>query len=508
MGAPPRPRVVVVGGGITGLTAAYRLATARDAAVSPVVTLLEASPRVGGKLLTAEVAGAIVETGPDSFVLRKPAAAQLCKEIGLEEDLLVPGASGAYVWARGRLVEFPAGSAFGIPSTVESLARWPGLSPRGRSSAALDLWRGVPRSAREEDDESVAALVTRRLGREAADVLVLPVLAGIHAADPERMSVAATFPELRTWERGHGSLVRGARAARRSASRSAKAPPPMFATLDGGLERLSRALAGEVGPDAIVASSPAERIERTEGGAAYAVVAGGRRHPADAVVVATPAAAAATALDALAPEAAAAARELRTTSTATVTLVYPPGTADRLPVATGFLVPGRPGGSGDARGALRAITACTWLSRKWPDESFEDRAVVRCFVGRDGEQDALTLDDEDLTGAVAADVELASPVGSVPAASLVTRWPDGMPQYDVGHLSCVARIEEALSAAAPGVVVAGAPYLGVGIADCVRQGDDAAEAVLRHLAETAEGTAGRGEPGVTDGRTEEAAWTT
>ena len=498
---------MVVGGGITGLAAAYRLVAGRSGRSRPEVTVLESSSRVGGKLRTVTVADAVVEAGPDSFVLRKPAAADLCKELGLGAHLLVPAASGAYVWARGRLEEFPPESAFGIPSSLESIARWPGLSPRGRASATFDLWRGVPRSARDAQDESAAALVARRLGREAAGVLVLPVLAGIHAADPERMSVAATFPEIRAWERGYGSLVRGARAARRSASTSRSAPPPLFATLDGGLERLPAALAEAIGSDAIHVSSPVDRVEPGADGVRYAVVAGGKAHPADAVVLAAPAAVAAASLDAHAPTAAAAARELRTAGVATVTLVFPAGTADVLPEATGFLAPIRSGGS--ARRGLRVITACTWLSRKWPDDSFGDRAVVRCFVGRDGEQDALALDDAELARAVAADVELATPVGVAPAASLVTRWPDGMPQYDVGHLDRVARLEDALSADVPGVVVAGAPYRGVGIADCVRQGDEAAEAVLEHLAGTDDQRAAPGRhPGSDEGRTEEAAWTT
>ena len=505
MPPPSQPRVVVVGGGITGLVAAYRLRAARIGGVAPEVTLVESSPRVGGKLRTAEVAGCVVECGPDSFVVRKPEAAELCTDLGLAEDLLVPAASGAYVWARERLVEFPPGSAFGIPSSLESIARWPGLSPGGRAVAALDLWRGVPRSAREADDEPAAALVARRLGREAADVLVLPVLAGIHAADPDRMSIAATFPELRTWELGYGSLMRGARSARRSASRAPHAPPPLFATLDGGLERLAGALADAIGREAVLTGMAVDRIDR-DGDAAYAVVAGGRRLPVDAVVVAAPAAAAAATLAELAPTAAAAARELRTASTATVTLVYPAGTGARLPVATGFLVPRRRDRR-DSRTEPRVITACTWLSRKWPDDSFGDRAVVRCFVGRDGEQEALALDDAELARAVAADVELATPVGVAPAASLVTRWPDGMPQYDVGHLGRVAGIEDALLAAAPGVVVAGAPYRGVGIADCVRQGAEAAEAVVEHLAKTGSPAEPGEGPAPAGGRTEEAAWT-
>jgi len=495
-------RVVVIGGGITGLTAAYRLTGGRAGGPPLDVTLLEASSRPGGKLRTDDVGGLQVEVGPDSFVVRKPAAVELCTELGLGEDLIVPGASGAFVWARGRLVEFPPGSAFGVPSGVGTILRWPGLSGRGRLAAALDLWRR-DRPGPHEADESAGALVSRRLGAEAADALVLPVLAGIHAADPDRMSVAATFPELQTWERAYGSLVRGARSARRAASRAA-APGAMFATLDGGLERLPRALAAATDA-ATLTATPAERVLRaadaTGRAASYVVAAGGRRLLADAVVIALPAAQAAHLVDGLAPAAAGELRALRTASTATVTLVYPPGTAGHLPEATGCLMPART--HADAP-RPRVITACTWISRKWPDQSFGDRAVIRCFAGRDGEQAALDMDDRSLAAAVAADVELITPMGSAPLATHVTRWPDGMPQYDVGHLERVARIEADLAASAPGVFLAGAPYRGVGIADCVRQGNAAAEAVSGHLSRTADRRGGF----PPDGRTEEAAWRT
>jgi protoporphyrinogen/coproporphyrinogen III oxidase len=474
------PRVVVVGGGITGLVAAYRL-TSGSGGIPPVqVTLVEGSSRLGGKVRTSDVGGLLVETGPDSFVVRKPWAVELAQELDFGSDLIVPGASGAFVWARGRLVPFPTGTAFGIPTELETIVRWPGLSLGGKLSASLDLWRRAPSGKPDEgDDESLGEVLDRRLGHEAASVLAGPVLAGIHAGDPARMSVAATFPELRAWERGAGSLIRGARkaskAARKKVAGSDAAASHLFTTIDGGLERLTDALAARLDAADVLTGTAVERIEHGahEG---HAVVAGGGRIPADAVIVTTPAAAAAGALAPLAPTAAGTLRELRAVSTATVTLVYPPGTGDRLPDATGVLVPAERDGSGP-----RVVTACTWTSRKWPDESFGDRAVVRCFAGRDGEQGPLDLDDEALSGAVAADVELMTPIGAPPESTLVTRWPDGMPQYDVGHLARIAAATEALAAEAPGVFVAGAPYGGIGMADCVRQGSEAADQVRAFL---------------------------
>jgi oxygen-dependent protoporphyrinogen oxidase len=311
-------------------------------------------------------------------------------------------------------------------------------------------------------------------------VLAGPVVAGIHAGDPARMSVSATFPELRAWERGHGSLIRGAKAANKAGRKDGRGAGPLFATVDGGLDRLVEALASAGDR---MRTLTGMRVDRIEPGvdAPYVVVAGQRRLLADAVIVATPAAAASAALAGLAPDSAPPLHELRTVSTATVTFVYPPGTADRLPDATGLLVPARsPADTLDPSGP-QVVTAFTWLSRKWPRPDFGDRAVVRCFVGRDGDEAALGFDDDSLGDAAAADVERTTPMGAAPEATLVSRWPGGMPQYDVGHLARVAAATDALAAAAPGVFVAGAAYGGIGIADCVRQGGEAAGRVRAFL---------------------------
>src|SRR2546425_12318993 len=204
-------RVVVVGGGVAGLTAAYRLASE-----GLDVMVHEAADRTGGAIAPLALEGSddglTVEGGADSFVVRKPWALELCRDLGLDDELVYPGASGAFVWARGRLVPYPEGSAFGIPSRVGDMLGWRGLSPRGRLRAATEVYRPA---RKERGDQSIGALAERRLGRECARVLVGPLLAGINAADPDRLSVEATFPELARWEERHGSLIRGARAARK-----------------------------------------------------------------------------------------------------------------------------------------------------------------------------------------------------------------------------------------------------------------------------------------------------
>lgn len=455
--------VVVIGAGITGLTTAYRLLRDAPPGAAPVVTVLDAGASAGGKLASVEVGDLQVEAGADSFVVRKPAAVDLCSELGLGEDLVVPAARSAFVWTRGRLVPFPSPAAFGIPATVRGLLSWPGLSVRARARAMTDIVRP---SGRPRKDESLGSLVGRRFGPEVVRVLVGPLLAGIHAGDPYRLSVQATVPELAVWEQGRESLLRGARAARRAAQKASA--PPMFATVWGGLARLTGALVDAIGPERIRLRATAVGVDRSGDGLVVRSDGGALR--ADAVVVATPAFAASDLLRHSVPEAASELSAIPYISTAVVLLVYPPGTASRLPDGTGFVVP-----IGE-----RTITACTWVSRKWPREEFGDRAVLRCFVGRAGAEDALDAPDPDLIATVTAEVEAATPLGAAPEAARVVRWERSMPQYEVGHLERVARIERALGAV-PGLFVAGSAYRGVGIADCVSQGAGAAGWVREHL---------------------------
>lgn len=460
----------MVGAGIAGLATAHRLLQTSNG--HPLeVTVLEAADRPGGKLRTGELAGVPVEEGADSFVVGKPEALDLCFELGLGDDVVSPAPGPAQVWTRRGLVPYPSPSAFGVPTDAESILRWPGLSVGGRIRALRDL---IAPARRGEADESIASLASRRLGPEAAAVLVGPLLAGITAGDPARIGVAATFPELATWERRHGSLIRGARASARAA-RGEGAPGPLFATVWSGLSRLVDTLAGRLGPERLQLGAPVASVGLREGRPA---VLAGEEHRADAVVLATPAFESARLLGEVAPEASAGLAAIRYVSTAVVSLVYPPDTLGRLPAGSGFIVP--PAGRGPG-GRAFAVTAATFVSSKWPRREHATRAVVRCFVGRDGDQEALALDDGELVNRVVADLEAACGIGAEPTASRVSRWNRAMPQYEVGHLERLAAIEGSL-AAAPGVFVTGSAYRGVGIADCVRQAGETAERVRAYLA--------------------------
>jgi oxygen-dependent protoporphyrinogen oxidase len=448
-------RVVIVGGGVAGLATAHRLLEA-DPALD--VTVLESEPVVGGRLRTATVGGLELESGPDSFVARKPWAVDLCRELGLE--LLEPGARDALIWTERGLVPLPE-SALGVPTDLDEIARWPGLSRRARVRALSELVR-KPRPPKS--DESIGSLVRRRMGDEVAERLTGPLLGGLFAGDVDRLSVDATFPELARWERAFGSLMRGARAAVKAATDAG----PMFLRPGGGVGELPHALLGSVGLARVRVGTPARAIERERG--AFAVRTDRDSVSAEAVVLAAPAFVAAEFVRGLDVASADSLAAIAYASTGVVHLVYAEGTADALPEATGFVVP---------RGRA-PMTAATFVSRKWPEEAFGTRAVLRCFVGAVGFEDVLDEADQDIVEAVCRHLAAFLPLPERAESSSVVRWPRSMPQYEVGHLERVRAIETSLPA---GIFVTGNALHGVGVADAVRSAGETAEGVRAYLAD-------------------------
>jgi protoporphyrinogen/coproporphyrinogen III oxidase len=448
---PGRHRVAVVGGGVTGLTVAYRLVRA-DASID--VRVFEAASRPGGKLRSVTIGDLVLPAGADSFLARKPWAVELCRELGIE--LETPGATGAYLWTDTGLVPLLKDAPFGIPGDVGDLFRWPGLSGAGKRRAAQDLVRKARRSG---DDESLGSMLRRRLGDEATDLAVAPLLAGLHAGDVDRLSVQATFPDLVAWERAQGSLVRGSQATSKLARRSELGP--MFVRPRGGVERLAETLAEHVGDRVHVGAAATRvgpgRVELEDSGAVEA----------ETIVLATPAHEAARLLGAAAPAGLAG---IPSVSTGVLLMVYGEGTQAGLPDGTGFVVP---------RGKA-PMTAATWLSSKWPAEAFGSRAVVRCYVGAAGEEDVLEADDGDIVEACARHLAAAVRLPDMPEHAAVVRWPASMPQYELGHLERIGRIREELPA---GIVVVGQAYDGVGVPDCVRAANEIAERIVAELAD-------------------------
>jgi oxygen-dependent protoporphyrinogen oxidase len=544
--AERRPTVAVVGGGIAGLAAAWELSggAGGPGPETPHVVLLEADGRLGGKLRTEMFDGRPVDTGPDGFLGRRPEAAQLCREVGLGDRLRPIAASGASVWARGRARALPKDLALGIPTRFWPVARSGILGPGG----TLRLWRDAawPRSNLRGrlGDRAIGPLVARKLGHQVVDRLVDPLIGGIHAGSVSDMSAAAMFPLLLVVSQRRGSFMRalrqatarggaiGATSAEPRPNRSpgsadgpagtdgpgpgtdgprsdpvavgdgeaapgpdpgpaepvvadpAEPPPPMFWTLDGGLESMVDGLADALrgrGVD-LRLGTRVELLDRSpEGSPPWVLHTLEGPVVADGLVLATPARAAA---DLLAPhdsDAATLLRGIDYSSVTVVTLTYPDSALTRALYGTGLIVPhGTPSPPELDTDEPLLVTACTYLSQKWPLLSKPGEVLVRASAGRFGDERPSAMTDEELVGRVTAELTLLTGLVGPPSAWSVTRWPDAFPQYRVHHLLRATAIESA-ARRHPALAVAGSAYRGVGIPACVASGRAAATLVLEDV---------------------------
>jgi protoporphyrinogen/coproporphyrinogen III oxidase len=463
--------VVILGGGISGLAAAHRLLqTHADATPGLRVTLVEAEDRLGGKIATERLDGFVIEGGPDSFLATKPRGIGLCEDLGLGDYLqgVSPQRRRAFVLWRGRLHDLPEGLSGLVPTRLAPLARSSLLSPPGKARVALDYL--LP-ARRVPGDESLGGFIRRRLGREAWERLVEPLMAGIYAADGDRLSLAATFPQLHEAERRYGGLIKGVLAARRLAPSPIAAPGSPFLAPAGGLGALVRALETRLweGGTTLVLGNPATAVTPSSSG--FDVRLAGEVIPADAVIVATPAYVAADLLTGFDPGLATELAAIPHASTAIVTLGYRGEEIGHPLDGHGYVIPRAEGSS---------ILACTWSSRKWAGRAPEGWELIRVFIGRAGQEEALAADDDALVALAVQ--EVAARLGVTAPASLtrVHRWPRGMPQYLLGHPQRVARIEATLRGHA-GLYLAGNGFHGVGLPDCIASGERAADAAAAHL---------------------------
>jgi len=467
--------VVVVGGGIAGLSAAWE-AVQREPGRQVVV--LEAGDRLGGKILTTDVAGRPVDAGPDAFLARVPWALDLCRELGLDGELVSPSAGTAWVATPRGPRRVPEGLVLGVPARVGPMVRSGVLSPRGLLRAGLEPL--LPRRpAPTGTGDSVGRTVRRRFGREVHELLVDPLVGSINAGDTDELSLTASVPQLADAAGRSRSLLLGLRAQQRAATGAAGngRPAPVFLTHPRGLGHVVEVLVGRL-RDAGVDLRPscgAAALRPTPGGG-WVVDTPGGPQPADAVVLAVPAPAAAGLLVPVSFEAAAALRAIPYASVAIVTLALPEGALRRPLEGSGLLVPKH-------RGPSRAVTAVSFGSTKWAHWARPGEVLLRVSVGRTGEEAVVELDDPDLLAAVRHDLEELLGLDGEAQAVRISRWPSSFPQYLPGHLARVAAVERALAADAPGVAVAGAAYRGLGIPACIRQGREAAAALLGRAAE-------------------------
>ena len=470
-----RPVVAIVGGGISGLAAAFFL---RDRGLA--VTVLEGSPRIGGKLAVSGVGGIAVDEGAEALLARRPEGTELIDAAGLAGQRVLPGGTAPRIWTRGRLRPLPASQLMGVPADLGELESCGILSPPGMARAWDDV--RLPPTARD-GDVPVASHVGARFGRELVDRLVDPLLGGVYAGRSEELSFEATLPGLAEASRGRRSLTAAAASLLPGPGRRPAAP--VFTTLSGGLGTLPAAVAA--GSGATVRTSAMTRgLARTAGG--WRLDVGPTRAPeslaADAVILAVPARPAGRLLAGLpgAGLASAALGEISYASMTIVTLAYRDGAFGRRPVGSGYLVPAVDG---------RAVKAVTFSTVKWPHLG-GDVHVVRCSIGRIGEEAVLQRDDADLAALAAADLADATGVTGRPEDARVTRWGGGLPQYTVGHLDRIA-LARAGVAAQQGLAICGAAFDGVGIPACIASARLAADQVRGYLAARA-GLAGQAGP--------------
>jgi oxygen-dependent protoporphyrinogen oxidase len=446
------------------------LAAAREFPLE--VELLERSARCGGALETIRRDGFVIETGADSFLSEKVAAADLARRLGLGAELIPTREiyRKTFVVRAGRLVEIPAGFSLLAPAHLGPVFRSPLFSPPGKLRIALEPFIAARIG---DDDESLDSFVTRRLGREVLERVAQALAGGIYTADPKRLSMAATMPRFLEMERRHGSVVKGMRAA--ESARASKTSDvsgarwSMFQSFKDGMATLPETLAARLG--ASIRKS-AEVVTMARNGDAWRLgLASGDSIDADGVICAAPAYEAARIVAALAPTAAKMLGAIDYASAATVNLSYRENDFDGPPRAFGFVVPAI---------EHRRIIAGSFSSFKFEGRAPAGAILARAFVGGEMNRDMIKLDDDEMVAAVRDEFRALLGVSATPGFAEVRRWPDSMPQYEVGHLARVTEIEHAV-AEIPAFAIAGAAYRGVGIPDCIRSGEDAAGAIFARL---------------------------
>jgi protoporphyrinogen/coproporphyrinogen III oxidase len=456
-------RAVVIGGGITGLSAAWSLA--RRAGAELEVTLIESRQRLGGNIVTERRDGFLLDGGPDSFLRTKRDAADLCRELGIDQDLIRPRpqSSKLYMVHEGALEPMPAGMALAVPTRLGPMLKTPLVSfpAKLRMLGDLVLPRGGPSDGA---DESIEAFLARRFGRQAARRLAAPLLGGIYAGNIGELSVRATFPQLVELEQKHGSLVRGLLGMRKRAGGGAPESP--FLSLAGGMGELVEKLAAELPPGCAKTGVSAERVTPASDGRWRIELAGAEPLEADAVLLATPAHVAGR----LVPDAELA-RELEAipyASTATVFFGWPRAAVSHPLDGVGFVAP-----KGET-----ALIAATWVTSKWDGRAPDDHVLVRAFLGgAHSPLDIARASDDELFAVARTELERLMGKLGEPLLTRVFRYVDSNPQPLVGHVARLERIRVRLERL-PGLELAGAAYDGVGIPDCIRQGRQAADRML------------------------------
>jgi protoporphyrinogen/coproporphyrinogen III oxidase len=460
-------QIVIVGGGIAGLSAAYYLKKEiKEKKLPYSVRLIEASDKLGGKMQTIQTDGFTIERGPDSFLARKKSAARLAINLGLEDDLVRVSSGKSYILANERLHRMPEGSFMGIPTKVKPFLFSSLFSVKGKLRAAGDfvLPKGKPQT-----DQSLGKFFRRRLGDEVVENLIEPLLSGIYAGDIDDLSLMSTFPNFYHLEQKHRSLVRGLNHTMPKKKETKDKPKQgMFLTLRNGLSSMVDALERELG-DTVIKSVSVNHVEKKEAG--YELLLGnGEKLLADSVVLATPHFATQKMLSHY--DFMSSFKAQPATSVANVAMVFDQKDIEKDIDGTGFVI---------SRNSDHRITAVTWTHKKWPHTTPEGKALVRCYVGRPDDQEVVDFTDDEIEEIVLKDLNKTMNITAKPEYKVVSRWRNAMPQYTVGHKERLNEVKEQMSDILPGVFLAGSSFEGIGIPDCIDQGEEAVKHVLSFL---------------------------
>ena len=461
-----KQRVLIIGGGISGLAVAYRLRQLAPDAIE--CRLIEQEPRAGGKITSVREDEFLAEGGPDSFLASKAGILELCDELGLTDALIASHRSSgdAVIWSRGRLRTMPEAMQL-VPTRVAPFLHSSLISWRGKLRMALEAI--IPK--REDgEDESVAGFVRRRLGDEAARKLADPLMAGIHAADPERLSLKSTFPAFERLEQQHGSITRAMWGRKATSNLGEKRHKAGLVTFRNGMQQLVEGLVAAVGRETMLLGAPVSRVtKKTSGYSVY--LSGGRILPADVVVFATPAYITAKLVEDVDRKLASRLRGIRYASTVTVSLGFRRCDLPRGSGGTGYLVP---------QGERAGVLGCTWSSTKFDGRAAQDAALLRLYLGGARAAFMANKSQEELIQIARNELSLTYGIKATPVMTRVFRWIEGHPQYEVGHQERVEEIET-LAAQHTGLHLAGAAFHGIGVPDCVQNGNEVARRILAEL---------------------------
>lgn len=461
-------KIIIVGGGITGLSATYYLQKEIKEKGLPYETkLIEASGHLGGKVQTEVRDGFTIEKGPDSFLGRKLSASRLAKEVGLEDELIGNATGQSYILVHNKLHKMPSGSFMGIPTEVTPFLFSSLFSPIGKLRAAGDF---LMKKSDPKADQSLGAFFRRRLGDEVVENLIEPLLSGIYAGDIDQMSLMATFPNFYHLEQKYGGLVRGLKKSMpKKKGTSEKKKTGMFLTVRSGLSKLVSETEKRLEEGTVVKGVSVDHIEKKEDGY-HLLLSNGEVEKADSVILAVPHKAAQrmlTQYSFMEPL-----KDVPSTSVANVALAFDASAVEHDIDGTGFVV---------SRNSDFRITACTWTHKKWPHSTPEGKVLLRLFVGKPSDQEVVDLSDDELIEVVLKDLNKTMKITGKPEFSVISRWKNAMPQYTVGHLQRMENIKEHLDNELSGLFVAGSSYEGLGVPDCIDQGEAAVQKVLNYL---------------------------